>query len=165
MTPDPLEKQFFKYLGNLLPGNKPVDLTALEGLSAAGLLTLAGKIETPLLPLFIQILKSSGKMFEKIMGDHDPENKAAVDSFFERYREIILSGEAHQADFNPLLAYLPREVFADLTFVQSRQNFFERQQSHVINDYFENIFGESTQFIPGEEGQAWEYFWGKVVKA
>ena len=143
------------------------DLKDLEDLSGGELLTLAQNIKDEMLPVFIGMLKSSSKgsdLFHRLMGEHEEDNRALVDSFFERYQKRILIEKYEPSHLNPLILYMPLETLTDLVFVQSREAFFCRQTAEIINEYFEEIFKEKLQFVAGEEKQAWEYFWNKVMK-
>ena len=164
MIPDSLKKQFYGYLSRVSNNNPITNLRDLEIMSSQKLLALADKIEIPLLPLFINLLKSSEEnLFEKLMGDHEEENKTEVDSFFKKYQQVILANEELTQNFNPLIGYLPKEVFTDLSFVQSRQMFFERQTVQTINEYFEDVFDEPELFEAGEQKKAWNYYWTKLI--
>jgi len=159
------EEEFYAYLGTLT--KKPTFAHHdLEKMDTTAFLKLADTIAPELLPWLVHLLKTSKQnLFSKLMGDHEPENKNLVDRFFNKYQQQILSNEHLHKDFNPLLTYLPPETFDDLGFVQSRQLFFERQRSDVINEYLNNLFAVSVNFKPGESHQAWIYFWNLLVRS
>jgi hypothetical protein len=156
------------YLSGLRKGARFRSLEDLAALSSRDLLLLARKVDEAALGLFVQLLKDSGRstsLFQKLMGDHEEENRPLVDEFFGRYfKSVIAGGESPQ--FNALETYLPCHVLEDLAFVQSRQAFFLRQRIDVINAYLDGLRGlegEKHAFKPGEQEQAWAYFWEKVV--
>src|SRR5690606_20299536 len=98
-------------------------LEDLAALSSRELLQIAARVEESALGLFIQLLKCCGNgqaLFERLMGDHEEDNRPLVDAFFERYRRSVLAPEG-PGDFNPLETYLPAYALDDLAFVQSRQ--------------------------------------------
>ncbi len=166
MLPEDQQRMMLAYLASLKPGLKLKSLEDLAALSSHELLTLARRIDDPALGLFIQLLKSTRKgtsLFEKLMGDHEEDNRPLVDEFFSRYLKSVLSASESVRHFNPLEAYLPAETFDDLAFVQSRQPFFLRQRIEVVNEYLEEIFGSPHHFLPGEQEQAWSYFWEKLI--
>ena len=108
----------------------------------------------------------TGSMAERLMGDHEEDNRPLVDAFFERYRRSVLAVEG-PGDFNPLETYLPAHTLDDLAFVQSRQAFFLRQTCAVINEYLDGLFpapnGKKHAFPAGEQEKAWAWFWDKVI--
>lgn len=165
ILPKHFEKQFYSYLNNLNGQTDLSDLSDLEKLEPSELLKLAHKISPKLLPLFVHLLKSSEQnIFHRLMGEHDLANKPLVDSFFSKYSEEILAQENQIENFNPLITYLPKEVLNDLSFVQSREAFFKRQTADVINEYLEDTFTEKTHFIPGQNQEAWHFFWNQIIK-
>jgi len=158
------------YLSGLRRGARLRSLDDLAALSARELLLLARRVDEAALGLFIQLLKTCGhgdSLFEKLMGDHEEDNRALVDEFFNRYLEAVLATPAGAAPFNPLEIYLPAHALADLAFVQSRQAFFLRQTCAVINEYLDTVFpqpgGRPHAFPAGEQEKAWAYFWDKVI--
>ncbi len=160
------------YLSGLRKGARLRSLEDLAGLSSRELLLLARKVDEAALGLFIQLLKDSGPgnsgtpLFQKLMGDHEEENRLLVDEFFDRYFKSVLSGASTPAAFNPLETYLPCHALEDLAFVQSRQPFFLRQTIDAINEYLDGLRGlegDKHAFKAGEQEQAWAYFWEKVV--
>ena len=161
------QQMMLAYLNGLEPSLKLHSLADLANLSTRKLLFLARKVDDEVLGLFVQLLKNSGQgvtVFEKLMGDHEEENRPLVNAFFSRYMQGVLACSEDTTDYNPLEVYLPPDTFADLAFVQSRQSFFLRQRIDVINAYLLGVFPESPTFIPGEENQAWMFFWGKVMQ-
>lgn len=160
------ERMMLAYLSSLMKGLRLPDKEALCALETQQLLRLAERVDDAALGLFVQMLKSTGQgtqLFERLMGDHEEENRPLVDAFFSRYLNVVLSGIEEGRDFNPLEMYLPLPSLDDLAFVQTRQAFFLRQTSETINDYLNEIFGGEHQFASGEQEKAWNYFWGKVL--
>ena len=154
------------YLSGLGKGPRFRSLEDLAALSSRELLLLARKVDDAALGLFVQLLKCTGKnstLFEKLMGDHEEENRPLVDAFFNRYLKAVLSGADEPQNFNPLEVYLPPHVFDDLVFVQSRQSFFLRQRIEVINEYFDEVFEGGHGFQLDEQEKAWAYFWERIV--
>jgi hypothetical protein len=155
------------YLSGLVDGPGFRKCEDLNRLSSRELLQLSQKVDDSALGLFVQLLKSgqSGeRLFEKLMGDHEEENRHLVDAFFSRYLKVVLSSVQEGGRFNPLEVYLPGHTFDDLAFVQSRQAFFLRQTIDIINEYLDGVFKRKHRFEPGEQQLAWEYFWEKVME-
>lgn len=166
MLSDEHQNMMLAYLSGLGKGPRFNSLADLAALPARDLLMLARKVDDAALGLFVQVLKSAGKndtLFERMMGDHEEENRLLVDSFFSRYYRSVLSSAGEPQNFNPLEIYLAPPVFDDLAFVQSRQPFFLRQRIDVINDYLDGVFEEGHGFIAGEQEKAWSYFWDRVI--
>jgi hypothetical protein len=159
------------YLSGLRRGARLRTLEDLAALAPRELLLLARKIDEAALGLFIQLLKCSGRgetLFDKLMGDHEEDNRPLVDEFFERYHKSVLAVPEGGQSFNPLEVYLPAHALVDLAFVQSRQAFFLRQTCAVINEYLDGLFTcpgpEARHAFPaGEQEKAWAYFWEKVM--
>ena len=153
-------------LGKTPRFQSPEDLAAL---SSRELLLLARKVDDAALGPFVQMLKCAQKgerLFERLMGDHEEENRPLMEEFFSRYLKAVLSGAGEPADYNPLEVYLPPRVFDDLAFVQSRQPFFLRQNIATINAYLDEVFARPREphgFLAGEQEKAWAYFWEKVM--
>jgi hypothetical protein len=167
MLSEDYEKMMLIYLSGLTDGPGFRKSEDLNRLSSQELLKLSEKVDDSALGLFVQLLKSSEsgeRLFEKLMGDHEEENRALVDAFFARYLKVVLSNVQEGENFNPLEVYLPTHTFDDLAFVQSRQGFFLRQTIDTINEYLDGAFRSKHAFEPGEQQQAWEYFWGKVME-
>lgn len=178
MLSEEYEKMMLIYLSGLVDGpgfRKPEDLSRL---TSRELLELSGKVDDTALGLFVQLLKSSEggdgqgpggagprgeKLFEKLMGDHEEDNRELVDAFFSRYLKVVLSSVQEGDHFNPLEVYLPSSTFDDLAFVQSRQNFFLRQTMEIINEYLDATFHRRHDFPAGAQQAAWDYFWERVV--
>jgi hypothetical protein len=166
MLSEEYEKMMLIYLSGLVEGQGFRKAEDLNRLSSHELLLLSEKVDDSALGLFVQLLKSSEKgerLFEKLMGDHEEENRGLVDTFFQRYLKVVLSSVQEGEHFNPLEVYLPSHTFDDLAFVQSRQQFFLRQTIETINEYLDNVFKRKHAFVPGEQQTAWEYFWEKVM--
>ena len=136
----------------------------LASLSTRQLLTLANAIDDALIPLLVQILKGQSEnedLFHKLMGDHEIENKDLVDTFFERYMKTVM--EPKDDDFNPLLAYLPSEYFADIAFLTSREGFFKSQSADHINEFLNEYFEEAPEFNAVELDEAWNWFFKNAL--
>lgn len=145
-------------------GYKVEQVSDLEKLSAADLLALLGRVKSAALPYVLQLLKeapSSAGLFQKLMGDHDPELWPLAQAFFERYQTVMM--EEVLEDYNALLIYLPQESWNDLAFLQSREVFFLRQTMADIIDFLDCYFKDIPDFMPGEEKQAWNWFFNRVV--
>lgn len=167
MLSEDYEKMMLIYLSGLVDGPGFRKTEDLNRLSSHELLRLSQKVDDSALGLFVQLLKSSQsgeRLFEKLMGDHEEENRTLVDAFFTRYLKVVLSSVQEGENFNPLEVYLPTHTFDDLAFVQSRQGFFLRQTIVTINEYLDGCFRSRHTFGPGEQQLAWEYFWGKVME-
>jgi hypothetical protein len=167
MLSDEHQRMMLAYLSGLGKGPRFRSLEDLAALSSRELLLLARKVDDAALGLFVQLLKSSQQgtsLFERLMGDHEEENRPLVDGFFSRYLKAVLSCADEPKNYNPLDVYLPPHTFEELAFVQSRQPFFLRQRIEVINDYLDEVFDRSHDFQAGEQEKAWSYFWGKVME-
>ena len=160
------QNMMLAYLSGLGKGPRFHSLEDLASLSSRDLLLLARRVDDAALGLFVQLLKCAGKnatLFEKLMGEHEEENRPLVDAFFERYLKVVLSGADEPRNFNPLEIYLPPHVFDDLAFVQSRQQFFLRQRIDTINEYLDDVFEGGHGFEVGQQEKAWSYFWDRVI--
>jgi hypothetical protein len=160
------QRMMLAYLSGLTKSVRFRSLEDVAALSSHDLLQLARKVDDAALGLFVQLLKCTqqGKtLFERLMGDHEEENRPLVDEFFNRYLKAVLSSADESKDYNPLEIYLPPHVFDDLVFVQSRQTFFLRQRIEIINVYLDEVFKQKHDFLPGEQEKAWGYFWDKVM--
>jgi hypothetical protein len=167
MLSEDYEKMMLIYLSGLTEGTGFRKSEDLNRLSSRELLLLSQKVDDSALGLFVQLLKSSEsgeRLFEKLMGDHEEENRQLVDAFFTRYYNVVLSSVQEGEHFNPLEVYMPSHTFDDLAFIQSRQAFFLRQTIETINEYLDNAFRRKHTFSVGEQQLAWEYFWGKVME-
>ncbi len=167
MLSDEYEKMMLIYLSSLVEGQGFRTVEDLHRLSSFELLKLGEKVDDPALGLFVQLLKRSQSglsLFEKLMGDHEEENRVLVDAFFSRYMNVVLSNENEKEHYNPLEVYLPRHTLSDLAYVQSRQPFFLRQSIETINEYLEEVLDCNTEFQAGEQETAWHFFWEKVME-
>jgi len=167
MLSEDYEKMMLIYLSGLVDGPGFRKTEDLNRLSSHELLQLSQKVDDSALGLFVQLLKggqSGERLFEKLMGDHEEENRELVDAFFSRYLKVVLSSVQEGEHFNPLEVYLPGHTFDDLAFVQSRQAFFLRQTIDTINEYLNGVFKRKHAFAPGDQQLAWEYFWEKVME-
>ncbi len=178
MLSEEYEKMMLIYLSGLVDGpgfRRPEDLARL---SSRELLELSRKVDDTALGLFVQLLKgaesrgqdgggnggnSGERLFEKLMGDHEEDNRELVDAFFSRYLKVVLSSVQEGEHFNPLEVYLPNSTFDDLAFVQSRQAFFLRQTIETINEYLDSTFRRKHDFPAGAQQAAWDYFWERIV--
>ncbi len=160
------QRMMLAYLSGLGKSPRFRSLEDLAALPSHELLLLARKVDDAALGLFVQLLKCTGKgktLFERLMGDHEEENRPWVDDFFHRYLKAVLSVQEDAKDYNPLEVYLPQGAFDDLAFVQSRQQFFLRQCIEVINAYLGQVFKSRHEFKADEQEKAWAYFWEKVM--
>jgi len=167
MLSEDYEKMMLIYLSGLTDGPGFHKAEDLNRLTSHELLLLAQKVDESALGLFVQLLKSGQngeRLFEKMMGDHEEENRQLVDDFFSRYYKVVLSSVQEGDHFNPLEVYLPTHTFDDLAFVQSRQAFFLRQTIETINEFLNHCFRRKHNYSVGEQQLAWEYFWGKVME-
>ncbi len=161
------EKMILAYLASLPGGESLSSPQELNRMTSRQLLLLGEEVDDSALGLFVQLLKQtknqSEKLFEKLLGDHEEENRQLVDHFFNRYMSCVLTDLGHD-DLNPLENYLPENTFSDLVFVQSRQAFFMRQTMANINEYLQKMFPSSSVFEAGQQAEAWKYFWQKVLQ-
>ena len=167
MLSEEYEKMMLIYLSGLSDGPGFHKSEDLNRLNSQELLQLSQKVDDSALGLFVQLLKSSEsgeRLFEKLMGDHEEENRQLVDAFFQRYLKVVLSAVQEGENFNPLEVYMPATSFEDLAFIQSRQSFFLRQTIDTINEYLNQVFRSKHHFVSGEQQLAWEYFWEKVME-
>ncbi len=157
-----LEKLLLKHFG-LLSERRFQSVEDLKKMSSRELLQLAASIEDVLLPSFIQMLKKGENtgLFEKLMGEHELENKGLVDSFFERYMRMVM--EPKSEEFNPLLAYMAPDYFGDLAFVSSRESFFKAQSMQHITEFLKEHFENIPAFHPLETDKAWDWFWFRLM--
>jgi len=140
----------------------PSDLALL---SSRQLLELIDATPPELLPILVRFLKESRggvRLFEKLMGDHEEDNRELVDRFFNRYYELV--SEPGAAEENPLLAYMDPAMFHDLALIQSREAFFKRQSIAHINEFLAVHMNLPPSFEAGEQEQAWEYFFHELLK-
>jgi hypothetical protein len=167
MLSEDYEKMMLIYLSGLVDGPGFRKSEDLNRLTSRDLLLLSEKVDDSALGLFVQLLKggqAGERLFEKLMGDHEEENRQLVDAFFSRYLKVVLSSVQEGGHFNPLEVYLPSHTFDDLAFVQSRQAFFLRQTIDTINEFLDGVFKRRHSFSAGEQQLAWEYFWEKVME-
>jgi hypothetical protein len=147
---------------------KPIrDADTLFNLDAAELLRIIDRMDDRVLPILVQLFKSSDSgvdLFHKLMGNHEEDNRILVNRFFERYMSVILSDDSISRYFNPLAVYLPQETWCDLGFLQSRQHFFLRQTIQCINEFFDQMFDAPPIFEVGQQEDAWNWFWSKVCE-
>lgn len=166
MLPEDYEKMMLIYLSSLVEGRGFRTVEDLNRLGAEEILRLAQKVDDSAIGFFIQLLKSShdgNRLFEKLMGDHEEENRELVESFFGRYLNSVLTPE-EALPGNPLEIYLPDHALDDLAFVQSRQAFFLRQTMDTINEYLQTVLGLETEFDPGCQEEAWKWFFDRLMR-
>ncbi len=160
--PDELAPRALAYFSQIL-GRDLEDVTDLAGLSAHDLLRLADLLPDGVLPALVSLLKGAGAgVFEKLLGDHEEENRALSDRFFSRYRELVLESLDDQ-NFNPLEAWLPPEACQDLAFLSSRQTFFLRQEMIHINEWISRNFGLGP-YPPAAQLEAWNDLWSFLTQ-
>ncbi len=167
MLSEEYERMMLLYLSSLVDGDGFQTIADLERLSSRELLELAQKVDNSALGLFVQLLKHSGsgtRLFERLMGEHEEDNRDLVDTFFRRYLSLVLSNEEETRHYNPLEVYLPRQTFDDLAFIQSRQAVFLRQTIETINDYLKTVLRCRKRFEPGDQQKAWEWFWETIME-
>lgn len=161
-----MEQIFLDFLDGLQGGKPPIrsvqDLIALD---SATLLSLADKLPGELLPLLVRTLKESQEgnvLFQKLMGDHDEDNRELVDRFFYRYMNLVV--EDPLEEYNPLIHYLDPEMFRDIALIQSRELFFKRQSIVHINEFLSLHFQLDEEFQPGQQDEAWAFFFGELLR-
>lgn len=162
-----LDKLLLRYLDSLRPGMAPLGgIGELSALPSRELLDLALRLPDEVFLLYVQVLKRQGSegLFTKLMGEHEEENRSRVDAFFKRYMGLVLEPAESIPDYNPLLYYIPAESFQDLGFVQSREPFFKRQTIAHINEFLATHFAEAPVYAPGEQENAWNFFFGELLK-
>jgi hypothetical protein len=161
-----MEKLVLDILNQITGGNPPIRETKdLALLSSRQMLELADQTPQELLPLLVRFLKESRgglRLFEKLMGEHEEENRELVDRFFARYFQLVM--EPTEMDDNPLLLYLDPEMFHDLALVQTRETFFKRQSILHINEFLAAHFHHARSFAPGEQDLAWNFFFSELLK-
>ncbi len=157
------ESQFLAFLNQIC--STPLrSLEELSCLPSRELLKAADRVPDSALPLFVYALKRSPEgveTFQKLMGDHDDGNTQLVNSFFNRYMEVILN-EDDPKGFNPLIHYIPEDSLNDLVFLESRQNYFCAQEIDLIIQFLHYHFEKVPDFLPGEQRLAWSWFWGRA---
>ncbi|MEN9309755.1 MAG: hypothetical protein RL173_3687 [Fibrobacterota bacterium] len=161
--PDELARRALAYFGRIL-GKEIPSREALAALPASELLLLADKLPDGFLPAMVGLLKGVGPHgFEKLLGDHEEENRELSERFFERYRAMVLEPD-HSEDDNPLEIWLPREACHDLAFLSTRQAFFLRQEIRHINEWLERHF-QLGPFPPAGQEEAWSALWAHLTSA
>lgn len=167
MSEEELEQLLLALLNRLRIGKELLrDIASLVALPSAELLDLAAELPDEVFLLYVQVLKhhKQAGLFAKFMGEHEEDNRARVDAFFNRYMGLVLDGNEQETDFNPLLYYIPPDSFQDLSFVQSREAFFKRQTIAQINEFLELHFDLPAPFHPDEQDLAWNFFFGELLK-
>jgi hypothetical protein len=160
--PDELVSKALAYFGRVV-GRDLVSPADLARLSSGELLHLADRIPDELLPALVGLLKGAGPcVFERLLGEHEEENRELSDRFFERYRAVVL--EPGGDDSNPLEVWLPPETCHDLAFLASRQAFFLRQEIRHVNEWLGRNFGIGP-FPADAQLEAWNALWTHLTRA
>lgn len=161
-----MDIQLLDLLNILLRGKVELrNLDEFADLESRTLLELLDKCPDPLLPILIRILRESPHstgVFQKLMGEHEEENRPLVDRFFQRYMNMMV--EDADQDYNPLLAYLDPTIFQDIALIQTRENFFKAQTMVHIQEFLETHFEGVPQFEVGEQDHAWNFFFQELLK-
>ena len=160
--PDDLTARTLAYFGKVL-GRRleaPADLAELP---SEELLLLADRIPDGFLPALVGILKgTSPYAFQRLLGDHEEENRELSDRFFRRYQEVVLEPPG-LSDYNPLEIWLPPEICGDLALLASRQAFFLRQEIRHVNEWLQVHF-ELGPFPAGGQAEAWSALWERLTR-
>lgn len=155
--PDELARHALAYFGQIL-GRRLESASDLAGLPAFDLLTLADRLPDGFLPALVGLLKGAGPYaFQRLLGDHEEENRELSDRFFLRYREMVLE-PAEVEETNPLDIWLPPEACHDLGLLATRQAFFLRQRIEHVNLWLERHF-QLGPFPPAGQLEAWNALW------
>jgi hypothetical protein len=160
--PDELVSKALAYFGRVAGRDlsAPADLARL---SCGELLQLADRIPDELLPALVGLLKGADPcVFERLLGEHEEENRELSDRFFERYRAVVL--DPGEEDSNPLETWLPPEACQDLAFLASRQAFFLRQEIRHVNDWLGRNFGIGP-FPAAAQLEAWSALWMRLTRS
>lgn len=159
--PEELARRALAYFGRIL-GTEIPTREALAALPSAQLLLLADRLPDGFLPALVGLLKGAGPhAFEKLLGEHEEENRELSERFFERYRAMVLEPPCDEDD-NPLEIWLPHEVCHDLAFLATRQAFFLRQEMRHINPWLERHF-QIGPFPPAAQEEAWSALWARLT--
>jgi hypothetical protein len=130
-------------------------------------LDLTEKIPDEALPVIISVFKSSlrgRELFHTLTGNLDEATGRKAQAFLKRYMDLVLAQEDTNGNFNPLLVYLSPGCFEDLAFVQSRQSFFLRQTVDTINEFLKIACRCTDIFGPGQQEEAWTWFWNYLLR-
>jgi hypothetical protein len=103
-------------------------------------------------------------LFHTLTGDLDEATGKKTQAFLKRYMDLVLAQENTNGTFNPLLVYLSSGCFDDLAFVQSRQSFFLRQTIDTINEFLKTACRCTDMFGPGQQEEAWIWFWNYLLR-
>ena len=160
--PEELASRALAYFGRIL-GKEIPSREALAELPSGELLLLADRMPDGFLPALVGLLKGVGSHgFDKLLGDHEEENRELSERFFERYRAMVLEPPAHEDD-NPLEIWLPHEACHDLAFLATRQAFFLRQEIRHVNEWLERHF-HIGPFEPAAQEEAWNALWTHLTR-
>lgn len=161
--PEELVERILAHFSQLL--GRPVSTRRqLVELPASDLLRLSDRLPDAFLPALVGILRGEGSSaFQRLLGDHEEENRDLSERFFSRYMALVLEppGDPEQ---NPLEVWLPAEACQDLAFLSSRQAFFLRQEIRHINEWLARHFGMEP-FRAGEQTEAWNALWERITRS
>lgn len=166
MNPEEYQKIIFAYI-SVRCRAEVKSIEDMLNVKSELLLDILNNSEEPIVIALISIMKSSNEgrwFFDKLMGDHEIENKPAVEKFFNIYQKIVMGSDSQNQRINPLIIYMPKEQLDDFTFVQSRETFFMNQKIEIINEYLLHIFDTAPEFQFGEQDTAWKYFLSELFK-
>jgi hypothetical protein len=161
--PDELAARTLAYFGRVL-GRRLTVAADLVDLPASDLLLLADRIPDGFLPALVGLLKGLGPgAFERLLGEHEEENRELSERFFQRYRAVVLE-PAYVEESNPLEIWLPGPACHDLAFLASRQAFFLRQEIRHINEWLFRNF-QLGPFPATAQLDAWNALWTHLTCA
>lgn len=160
--PEEVVRQLLLHFSRLT-GRQLLSPSDLARLPSRTLLELARQLPDTFLPALVSLLKGAAPgIFQKLLGDHEEENRDLSQEFFQRYSQIVLEPE-ETAHYNALFLYLPKETLDDLVLVESRQSFFLRQEIEAINEWMWELFGLGP-FAAGAQEEAWEVLWNHLLR-
>jgi hypothetical protein len=161
--PDELAARTLAYFGRVLGRRLRVPADLVE-LPTSELLLLADRIPDGFLPALVGLLKGLGPgAFDRLLGEHEEENRELSERFFQRYRTVVLE-PAHVEDSNPLEVWIPVDVCQDLGFLATRQAFFMRQEIRHINEWLSRNF-QLGPFPAAGQLEAWNALWTHLTRA
>ena len=161
--PDELAARTLAYFGRVL-GRRLAVPGDLRDLTSHDLLTLADRIPDGFLPALVGLLKGLGPAgFERLLGEHEEENRELSDRFFRRYHALVLE-PVHIEESNPLEIWLPRQACQDLAFLSSRQAFFLRQEIRHVNEWLSRNF-QLGPFPADAQLDARNALWSRLTSA
>ncbi|MEN9352790.1 MAG: hypothetical protein RL318_115 [Fibrobacterota bacterium] len=161
--PEEVVRQLLLHFSRLT-GRKLASAQDLAALPSRVLLELAHSLPDNFLPALVGMLKGVAPgIFQKLLGEHEEENRDLSQEFFHRYSQIVLEPE-ETSHYNALFLYLPKETLDDLVLVESRQSFFLRQEIETINEWMWELFGLGP-FAAGAQEEAWEVLWSHLLRS